>query len=42
MLLVDWSLANQMVGATMLALIILPIVILAWVFMKHPDEKSEK
>ncbi len=39
MLYVDWSLANQLVGATMIALIILPIVILAWVFRKHPDEE---
>lgn len=40
MLFIDWSIANQMVGATMVALIILPIVILAWVFMKHPEEES--
>ncbi len=42
LLYIDWGAANIMVSLTMIILIILPIVILAWVFMKHPEEEPEK
>lgn len=41
MLYVDWGAANMMVGITMLLLVILPIVILGWVFTRKTNKPNE-
>lgn len=40
LLFIDWGAANLMVAITLVLLVAIPIIILIWVFGKHPDEEN--